>query len=59
MSDWRRAPGKLLILGLTLGGLLASTGQAASLSTQLTTTEKNQLQKEARLVVDLVQNLHF
>jgi len=59
MSDWRRAPGKLLILGLTLGGLLASMGQAASLSTQLTTTEKNQLQKEARLVVDLVQNLHF
>ncbi|MEO6875844.1 MAG: S41 family peptidase [Opitutaceae bacterium] len=59
MSDRRPAPTNFLIVLLSFFLAFAALGRAASISTQLTTSEKNQLQREARLVVDLVQNLHY
>jgi carboxyl-terminal processing protease len=58
MSDSCRAPGLVLALFLCLPPAPAQT-PAASSSLQLTTTEKLQLQREARLVVDLLQNHHY
>ncbi len=47
-------------LCFVLVGLGAAVpGSAAPMSVQLTTPEKAQLQREARLVVDLVQNFHY
>ncbi len=46
------------LCGLCLLGV-GLPARAASISTQLGTAEKQQLQREARLVVDLLQNHHY
>jgi carboxyl-terminal processing protease len=59
MSNFKRA-GMSRITFFFLSGLIAATtGLAASISTQLTIAERQQLQREARLVVDLLQNHHY
>ncbi len=59
MIDRRRATGLLFSLVVVLHAAVLPLAHSASISAQLTTKEKNQLQREARMVVDLVQNLHF
>ena len=59
MNDRRRPSRTILIIVLAWCGALPAFGRAGSIANQLTTIEKTQLQREARLVVDLVQNLHF
>lgn len=52
--------GILLVIGqLALNQLSPTVVHAASISSQLTTSEKQNLQREARLVVDLLQNSHY
>jgi len=58
MSDLRRAPSHFLTL-FSLCVVSLCLVRAAPMATQLTTTQKEQLRREARLVVDLVQNLHY
>ncbi len=59
MRDFNRAGMSRILLFLLLGSMVAAESAAASISMQLTTAEKLQLQREARLVVDLLQNHHY
>lgn len=49
----------LILLQLALAGFAFSDTRAIPIDSQLTTAEKQQLQREARLVVDLLQNSHY
>jgi carboxyl-terminal processing protease len=54
-----RAMRILRILLLSAGATLVLPAHGVPIGIQLTTTEKNQLQREARFVVDLLQNQHY
>lgn len=59
MSVLKRCGTLLLLFQLALGQLIIPNARGGSIDTQLTTAEKQQLQREARLVVDLLQNSHY
>ncbi|HEY4249288.1 MAG TPA: S41 family peptidase [Lacunisphaera sp.] len=59
MSVIKRCGTLLLLVQLALGQLMIPNARGGSIDTQLTTAEKQQLQREARLVVDLLQNSHY
>src|SRR5690349_7995317 len=59
MRDTKRTGMSRITLFLLSGLFAITTGSAASINTQLTTAEKQLLQREARLVVDLLQNHHY
>lgn len=49
----------ILLLLLAFSPIVAPRIWGGSIDTQLTTIEKQQLQREARLIVDLLQNSHY
>ena len=49
----------LILFQLALAGVAVPDACAGSIDIELTTAEKQQLQREARLVVDLLQNSHY
>lgn len=59
MRSFRRSGTIIVILQLLLGRLAAPDACGGSIAIQLTTAEKQDLQREARLVVDLLQNSHY